>query len=323
MENIAGILLGLLVAGGVLLALFELRIRQPDTIVLYESGGQIGVRGGWFYPRHFSLELKRATYPLQLTVDAAAMGNLGVRIKLLGSAAPSLKNIQSLIRVGGWHGEAGSRAAQEVGILLQSLVKEYVEGSDISRLSSVGIIKYLEDRFPSIEEKFGIEVISLVVQSLEPTDPEIIDALRQQEQARLLEQTEQLSQQARVAAAKAKIKADEEIAEMEHNLTLKKAELKKALLEQDSILAQQSIEDELARNRLRLAFEKEELEVLRSSPELLMLTPQAARLAEASQGLKNARTVISLSPQELAHGAELLTLFQNLLQQSLEAKKES
>ena len=49
---------------------------------------------------------------------------------------------------------------------------------------------------------------------------------------------------------------------------------------------------------MRLAFEREELEVLKSSPELLMLTPQAARLAEASQSLKNARTVISLSPQD-------------------------
>ena len=47
---------------------------------------------------------------------------------------------------------------------------------------------------------------------------------------------------------------------------------------------------------MRLAYEKEELEVLKSSPELLMLTPQVARLAEASQNLKNARTVISLSP---------------------------
>ena len=60
------------------------------------------------------------------------------------------------------------------------------------------------------------------------------------------------------------------------------------------------------RNRLRLAFEREELEVLKSSPELLMLTPQAARLAEASQTLKNARTIVSLTPQDLGHGSELV-----------------
>ena len=58
-----------------------------------------------------------------------------------------------------------------------------------------------------------------------------------------------------------------------------------------------------------------------SSPELLMLTPQAARLAEASQNLKNARTVISLTPQDSAHGSELLALFHELLEKALEAKK--
>jgi hypothetical protein len=54
---------------------------------------------------------------------------------------------------------------------------------------------------------------------------------------------------------------------------------------------------------------------------LLVLTPQAARLAEASQGLKNARTVISISPQDLAPGSDLINLFQNLLNKALESKK--
>ena len=88
------------------------------------------------------------------------------------------------------------------------------------------------------------------------------------------------------------------------------------------MLAQQRLEDELARDRLRLAFEKEELEILKNNPELLVLTPQAVRLAEASQGLKNARTVISLTPQDVASGSELLNLFQELLQKALEAKNK-
>jgi hypothetical protein len=159
-------------------------------------------------------------------------------------------------------------------------------------------------------------MISLAIQSLDPTDPEIADAYRQQEQARLLEQTEQLNQQARVAAAKARSKADDDIAEMEHALELKKAQLKSQLLEKEAELAHQSLEDELARSRMRLAFEIEELEVLKNSPELLMLTPQAARLAEASQNLKNARTVISLAPQEAGHGSELLNLLALLQKRS-------
>jgi len=323
MEIIPGVVVGILLAGCLLAALFEYRIRQPDVIVLYESKGQIGIRRGLLYPRHFSLPLKRTTYPLQLTVEAAAVGNLVVRIKLVGSAAPSVEHIQSLIRVGGWDSEAVARAIDQVRILLQGLVKEYTERSEIHAISSPAILQHLDEHLRLNEERFGIELISLAVQSLEPTDPKIADALRQQEEARLLEQTEQLNHQARVVAARAKYRADEEIAEMEHTLELKRAELKKIQFESDAELARQRIEDELARSRLRLAFEKEELEVLRSSPELLMLTPQAARLAEASQSLKNARTVISLTPQELTNSSVLFTLFRDLLQKDLEAKEEA
>ncbi len=323
MEVIPGVIAGVVLAGCLLAALFEYRIRQPDVIVLYESKGQIAVRKGLLYPRHFSLPLKRTTYPLQLTVEAAAVGNLLVRIKLVGSAAPSVEHIHSLIRVGGWDSEAVAHAVDQVRILLQGLVKEYTERSEIHAISSAAILHHLDEHLRLTEEKFGIELISLAVQSLEPTDSKIADALRQQEEARLLERTEELNHQARVVAARAKYKADEEIAEMEHTLELKRAELKKTQFERDSELARQRIEDELARNRLRLAFEKEELDVLRSSPELLMLTPQAARLAEASQSLKNARTVISLTPQELANSSVLFTLFRDLLQKDQDTREEA
>ena len=321
MNIILGAIVGVVVVVVLLLAFFEYRIRQPDFLVLGESNGRISLRKGLIYPRHFSLPLQRTTCPIQLTVEATAAGNLGVRVKLVGSVAPSLEHIQSLIRVGGWNRDAVVRASDEVQVLLQGLVKEYTESSGINTLSSSNILNYLNERSAIVKEKFGVELISLAIQSLDPTDPEIADALRQQEQARLLEQTEHLNQQARVATAKAKAQADEEIAGMEHTLELKKTELKKLLLEKESALTQQSLADELARNRMRLAFEIEELEVLKSSPELLMLTPQAARLAEASQNLKNARTVISLTPQEAAHGSELLNLFQDLLQKAMEAKK--
>lgn len=310
-----------IVAAAIILAFFEYRIRQPDFLVLHETRAGIDLRRGLIYPRHFSLALERTTCPIQLTVDATAAGNLGVRVKLVGSVAPSLEHVSSLIRVGGWNREAVLRATDEVQVLLQGLVKEYTERSGISTLSSANILNYLNEHSAAIQERFGVELISLAIQSLDPIDPEIADALRQQEQARLLEQTEHLNQQARVAAARAKSQADEEIAQMEHALDLKKAELKQLLLEKESALSKQSLADELARNRMRLAFETEELETLKNSPELLMLTPQAARLAEASQNLKNARTVISLTPQDAAHGSELLNLFQELLQKALEAKK--
>jgi hypothetical protein len=303
--------------------LFEYRIRQPDVLVLHESNGDIRMRQALVYPRHFSLALKRTTCPIQLNIEATAAGNLGVGVKLVGAVAPSLEHLQALIRVGGWNSEVVARAADEAKTLLETLVKEHTESCEIHALSSSGLLVYLNERSTQFSEKYGVELISLAVQSLEPTDPDIADALRQQEQARLLEQTERLNHLARVAAARAKYQADEDIAEMEHALELKKAGLNKALLEEEAALAQRRLKDELERNRLRLAFEREELEMLKNNPELLVLTPQAARLAEASQSLKNARTVISLTPSELVHGSELLGMFQSLLQKALEARNAS
>lgn len=323
MELILVIIIGVLLVGGLGAVLFEYRIRQPDVIVLYESHGQIAVRTGLLYPRHFSLPLKRTTYPLQLAIEAAAVGNLLVNIKLVGSAAPSVEHIQSLIRVGGWDADAVARAVEQVRFLMQGLVKEFTERSEIHAITSPAILHYLNEHLDTIEERFGVELISLAVQALEPVDPKITEALSQQEEARLFEQTEQLSHRARVVVAKARYQADEEIAEMEHALELKRAALKKVEFESDAELARQRIEDELTRSRLRLAFEKEELDVLRRNPELLMLTPQAAQLAEASQSLKNARTVISLTPQELANGSALFTLFRELLQKELQNKDQS
>ena len=319
MEILFGVIAVLLLAI-VLLAFFEFRVRQPDVLALYESNGKIGLREGLFYPRHFSLLLKRAPHPIQLNIEAVAAGNLGVVVKLVGSVAPALNNLDALIRIGGWNREAVARAAEQASIRLEGMVKEYAQQSEIQSLSSKGLAEYLEKQSAGFKERFGLEVISLAVVSLDPADSEIAEALRQQEEARLMEQTEQLNNQARIAAAKSKYQADEEIAEMEHALELKKSALKKELLEQENALAQKRLEDELARSRMRLAFEKEELDILKDNPELLILTPQAARLAEASQGLKNARTVISLSPQDFAN-TELGELFQKMLQKAVEKKK--
>jgi len=317
------LVIGIIVLGCVFMVFWEYRIRHPDVLVLYESRDQIRVRTGLIYPRHFSLPLKRTTYPIQLNIEATSEGDLGVRVKLVGSVAPSVKNIDCLIRVGGWDQEAVARTANEAQVLIEGLVKEYAEHIGIHALSSTGILFYLNEHASLVEEKFGVELVSITIQSVEPTDPKIADALRQQQQASLLEETERKNHEARVAAAKSKYQADEEIAEREYALELKKAALKQTLLEKESALARQRLEDELVRDRMRLAFEKEGLDVLRSSPELLMLTPQAARLAEASQNLKNARTVISLSNQDLEHGSEILGLFQSLLQKALESRKDS
>jgi hypothetical protein len=235
------------------------------------------------------------------------------------TVAASLENLSSLIRVGGWNADAVARAAKDFESVLQGHVKALTEQYGIESLSSEKIHEYLNQKTPAVRTVLGLEVISLTILSFEPVNPQISEALRQQEHARILEQTESLNQTARIAAAKVKLKADEEIALLENELELKKHELKKNQLERESVLADIRINEELKRSRKKLEFDKEELDMLRSSPELLMLTPQAARLAEASQGLKNARTIVSLSPQDVSQGSELLGTLQKMLLGAIEA----
>ena len=297
----------------VLAIVFEYRFRKPDYIILYEHKAGLAIRKGRLYPRHFSLPIRRTTHSLQLTVDATAKGSLDIRVKLGVTVAASLDNLGALVRVGGWTADAVDRAAKDFEALLQGYVKAYTEQHGIENLSSEKIHEYLSQKIPASKSSLGLEVISLTILSFEPVNLQISEALRQQEHAHILEQTESLNQKARIAAAKAKLKADEEIALLENELELKKYDMKKDQLERESVLADIRVNDELKRNRKKLEFDKEELDMLRSNPELLMLTPQAARLAEASQGLKNARTIVSLSPQDISQGSELLGMFQKLL----------
>lgn len=303
----------------VLAVLYEYRFRKSDYFILYEDKSGLTLRKGRLYPRHFSLPIRRTTHSLQLTVDASAKGNLEIRVKLGVTVAASADHLGALIRVGGWNADAVARAAKDLEALLQSYVKSYTEQYGIESLSLEKIHDHLTSKIPTTKSTLGLEVISLTILSFEPVNTQISEALRQQEHARILEQTESLNQQARVAAAKAKLKADEEIALLENELELKKYNLKKSQLERETTLADLRVDGELKQSRKKLEFDKEELDVLRSSPELLMLTPQAARLAEASQGLKNARTVVSLSPQDLSQGSELLGTLQRILLNAIES----
>jgi hypothetical protein len=314
MEFTFGLLVVVLIA-----AALEYRIRKPDFLVLRETKDGLDVRKGRFYPGHFSLLLQRTTHSFQLTVDATAKGSIDIKVKLAATVAASAGHLTELIRVGGWSTEAVAHAAKELETVLQGLVKGFTEQLEIEELSSQKIHDYLHKEVPASKTALGIEVLSMTILSFEPVNPQISEALKQQEQARILEQTEVLNQKARIVSIKAKLKADEEIFQLENQLEIKKYEVKKSQWEREAQLNDLRVNDELKRNRKRLEFDKEELEMLKSSPELLMLTPQAARLAEASQGLKNARTVVSFSPQDMAHGSELFGMFQSILQNTLDS----
>lgn len=304
------------------LALYEYRVRKPDQIVIAEARDGVRLRGGRIFPRHFSTPITKTTHSFSQTVDASAKGSLDVRVKLAVTVAASMDDLSVLVKVGGWAPDAIARAARELETLILGYVKGYTELHEVEDLSSDRIRGYLQERVQESKHLLGLEVITLTITSYDPVNPQIAEAIRQREHARILEQTEAVNQQARVSATKVRLHADEEISALEHALAIRKTGLKHAEFEKESALAGRRAEHELSLRKMQLDFEKDELRLLKESPELLLLTPQAARLAEASQSMRNARTVVSLSPPDGVQGTEILSMFSTLVQKALGALSE-
>jgi hypothetical protein len=304
------------------IALYEYRVRKPDQIVIAEARDGVRLRGARVFPRHFSTPITKTTHSFSQTVDASAKGSLDVRVKLAVTVAASMDDLSVLVRVGGWAPDAIARAARELETLILGYVKGYTELHEVEDLSSDRIREYLQERVQESRHLLGLEVITLTITSYDPVNPQIAEAIRQREHARILEQTEAVNQKARVAATRVRLHADEEIAALEHALEIKKTGLKLAEFEKESALAASRAEHELSLRKMQLDFEKDELRLLKESPELLLLTPQAARLAEASQSMRNARTVVSLSPPDGVQGTEILSMFSTLVQKALGALGE-
>jgi len=293
---------------------FEFRYRSPDRIVLHESRGLVKQRKGRVYPRHFSLAVPATDHSIQPEIAAEAKGRLEVRIRLSVTVAASLDHLSNLVRVAGWRQDAVARATVELSAVCDSLAREFAEKSGIEDISSEKLTGYLRGELKGLTHQWGLELRSLYVQSIEPVDSKIAEAMRRQEADRILEQTEVLSQKARVAASRAKIEADEKIAHLEHQLELERLGLKKAEEAEEADLARVRLEEELKSRRMHLELDREEVALLRKNPELVLLTPQVARLAEASQNFKSAKTVVSLSPGDLKHDSPIAALLQSLIQ---------
>jgi hypothetical protein len=293
--------------------LFEYRVRQPDQIVLYESKGEILRRSGRFYPRHFSLSIPSTVQSFAMEVPTEAKGRVGLIVQLTAAAAADSKRLEQLIRFGGWDSLAVERATEELRVAIHGLMREFTSQHEVESLSSAELSRQLEDRLRIYGERLGLDVISVTTQSIDPTDPEIAETLREREAARIRERTEKVNQEARVAAAKARVDADAQIALEEHNLDLKRLSLKREQEEAQAQLERVRVEEELDRRRMQLEMDRAEVELVAQNPQLLILTPQVARLAEASQSLRNARTVVSLSGDEFPEGSSILQTLLSLL----------
>ncbi len=298
----------------ILIIIFEYRLRTPDQIVLFEKNSIIQPRKTRFYPRHFSMAINGGVHSQITEFEAEAKGHLLINIRIVLTVAADNEHLDNLIRTGGWKENCVNAAVDEGKILLESMAKEFCAQYDIEELSSEKLTGYLKKKLEDECSVFGLTVVSLNTQSIEPQEKDIITALQQREEARLEEQTEKTRQKVRTNIAQTKALADQQILEADHALELKRLELKKIREKNTAELARERISEELRLKNMQLDFEKREMELLQDNPELLMLSPQLARLAEASQQLPNAKTVVSLGQGDLQQGSQIVESIQNVLQ---------
>lgn len=297
----------------VLFLIFEIRIKKPDQLALFEKKGNIFLRKGKFYPRHLTLILSSSVYSYSLDIYSEAKGKLKIKTTLTLSVAPDKKDLSTLIQTGGWNENTVLNASKEINNQLNSFVQTLTEKQDIEDISPEKLINSLKENLVNNSNKLGLQVVSIGIQNIEPENIAIADAIRNRETARVLEETEAVKQNSRISSFKSKTEADDKIAKYEHQLEIMKLELKKIEDEKESILNHERVKEELKNKKLRLELEKEELSLLASHPELLVLSPQVARLADASRNLKNAKTVVSLSGKELADENPLGNLLQETI----------
>lgn len=299
-------------------ALFELRFRKPDQLALFEKNQTISLRKGRIYPRHFTLIIPSSVYSYDLEINAEAKGKLKALVKMSISIAADANVLSELVRAGGWNTDAVAKASREINTKVTGFVQSHCATHDIDEISAEKLADFLETELKRNSGELGLKVINLNIQSVEPEDISITEAIRQRESARIMEQTERVNQNARIVAKRAKLDADETIAGHEHQLELKRIELKKIEEEQEALLAQKRIQEEIANKKLKLEIEKEELNVLTAHPELMVLSPQIAKLAEATRNLKNAQTVVSLTGKELSQESGLETILSETIARFVE-----
>ncbi len=290
----SALVVGLLI---VLWAVFSLKERRPDQLLLVEKRGHIRPHlKRWYWGRSV-LALPATIRTISTEVKAQARGKIDVVVRLSVSFFPDPKQVQNLIRVGGWQPDAVDKVASELAGTVQGLTGELVEQMDITEVTREKLGEALRNRLSELGPNLGVTVTSVVVSAAEAADKKIADAIRQKEEARIQEETERANQQARIAREKLRLKADDTIARMKHETEMAQLALKEAKELTSAELEQKILEKEAEKKRLNLELEKEEVALLAKNPELLMLAPQLSRLVEASQQLKNARTVITLSPE--------------------------
>lgn len=301
----------------VILVAVSFKVRRPDQLLLIEKHGKIQPYLKRWYVSKSVLALPATMKTISTEVKTQAQGKIGVVIKLSVSFYPDPHRAENLVRIGGWTSEAVDKVAEELSGTVQGLVGELVETLEITQVSREKLAQLLREHLGELAHNFGVTVTSVVVSEAEAADKKIADAIRQQEEAHIQEATEKANQQSRIATEKLKLKADDEIAHLKHQMEMEHLKLKEIEELKAAELERKLLEKETEKKRLSLELEKEEVELLSKHPELIMLTPQLTRLVEASQQLKSARTIVTFSP-EIYNG--LPKILQSLLEAIQPAK---
>ncbi|NOY78022.1 MAG: hypothetical protein GXO76_09165 [Calditrichaeota bacterium] len=316
------ILLGLIVFLVILFVILA-KARRPDQLLLIEKHGTVQpYLKRWYFSKSV-LALPATVKTISTEVKTQARGKIDVIIKLSVSFFPDPERAGNLIRVGGWTPDAVDRVAQELSGTVQGLVGELVEPLNITQVTREKLSHMLRQKLQALAPSFGITVTSVVVSDAEAADQKIADAIRKQEEARIQEEMEKSSQRSRIATEKLRLAADDEIERMKHKMEMEHLKLREIEELKAAELEQKLLEKETEKKRLTLALEQEEAELLSRHPELMMLTPQLTRLVEASQQLKSAKTVISLSPEIQDGLPRILQTLLELLQSRKGQEKES
>ncbi len=318
MHVYAGVLIFVLIIPLIILmVVFEYRVKKPGQIVLSEKDGKVRHKTGNIYARHFSVVMPNKSHTSVTTVEADTKKKISINVRFSVTLSPSLEHIDKLIRIAGWSGDAIADAGNEIDNMIQGYIKEYIDTLELEAVRSKELSSYLGQRLSGIDAQYGVEVISLTIQSIEPTDKKISEAVKQKEVTRILEETERMNQEARISTSKFRLLADEEIIKSEHELALKKFTYKSVLAEKDAVLEMMKLNEQLKRDKIRFEVEREELSLLKENPEILLLSPQIARLAEASQSMKNARTVVSLG--DLESGSKVVDTLRDFISNIFQA----
>lgn len=288
------------ISGGILLAAmvvlyFLFDRKRPDQLILIEKRGKVTIWTRAFYPKYLCLSLPYTTRSVTTEVKTQARGKIDAIIKLTASFYPDADHIENLIHIGGWSSDALGRIERELAGTVQSTVGEIIEPLNIAEMTREYIAKTIKTRLNAIAPNIGVIITGITVLSAEASDSKIAEAIQKTEIAHIQEEAEKTVQASRMAQADLKARADQAILDSEHDTAMKKLALRKIEEAAAAVLAKAALEQQVERRSIELKIEKAEVELLANNPALLLLSPQLTRLTEASQQLKNAETVVTLS----------------------------